>query len=870
MAWPQLKSSEATPPTTLSMVNGPPALFAEPGAKGWPLSRITTPSIDDDGSYPADAKAPSSGHIPSIVHRWQQSKSILSLAASDGYIFAGTGGNEIQVFDTETYQQVDTLTGHGGSVLCLFVSTRKSLLFSGASDSILKVWDTDSLQELYTIYSVFDIGDIFAVLYSEVFDTVFFGSQNASIQWCNMTTIDRHTSLDRSGLPSNRFSKFFNSSGPGGKSSPVPKHTKLAVGKTLIELPYHNVVPYAHFGYVYCMQIYQPPVHTPLAVAEEYILSGGGDGNVNVWAMRNGTLVQVRKLSNSTSVLCMTVMDTFLYCGLTDGVINIWDLDAFQLIKAMQAHKEDVLSIASYGNCVFSGSATGNVRKWSRDLTLGSRWQCHDGLILSTITVRRANRNLLITGGNDDSIALWDIRDTFPCFRPDLSFENDQLLASLATFVSFRTVSGSEEYLADCRRCATFLKSLLKKFGAVSHLIVTENNRNPIVYGRFSANASDKTDTTVLFYGHYDVIDSSGSGKWETDPHSMAGLNGYLYGRGVSDNKGPVLAAVFAAAELFQVGKLRTNVVFLIEGEEECGSLGFQASVTAKKDHIGPDIDWILLSNSYWLDDEVPCLNYGLRGVIHLTVEINSDRPDLHSGVDGGIDREPLMDLTKLLAKLTDDSGRVLVPGFYEPVRPITEAEERLYEQIGENSSIGLSKELLMAKWRLPSLTVHAIVVSGPPNQTIIPHKATATISLRIVPDQDNDVVSATLQQYLDSQFASFKSRNHLSVKLNRQADAWLGDPENAAFKTLANAVKEEWGSDPLYIREGGTIPAVRFLEKAFDAPAAQLPCGQASDHAHLDNERLRVVNLYKAKNIWRRAFDELPSRAKKVNGVET
>ncbi|KAK9384955.1 hypothetical protein V1515DRAFT_301463 [Lipomyces mesembrius] len=849
------------------MVNGTSALFADSGAKGWPLSRIATPSLDDDGSYDSDSKVPLSEYIPSIVHRWQQSNSILSLAASDRYIFAGTGGNEIQVFDTETYQQVGTLTGHGGSVLCLYVSTRKSLLFSGGSDSILKVWDTDSLQELYTIYSVFDIGDIFAVLYSEMLETVFFGSQNASIQWCNMTTIDRHTSLDKSGLPSNRFSKFFNSSGPGGKSSPVPKETMLAVPKTLIELPYHNVVPYAHFGYVYCMQIYQPPVHTPLGVAEEYILSGGGDGNVNLWAMRNGTLVCLRKLSNSTSVLCMTVMDTFLYCGLTDGVINIWDLDAFQLIKSVHAHKEDVLSIASFGNCVFSGSA-GYVRKWSRDLSLGSRWECHKGLILSTITVERDKRRVLITGGNDDSIALWDITDSFPNCRPDLSFANDQLLASLATFVSFRTVSGSEEYLADCRRCATFLKSLLKKFGAASHLIVTDNNRNPIVYGRFSAKASDKTDTTVLFYGHYDVIDASGSGKWETEPHSLSGMNGYLYGRGVSDNKGPVLAAVFAAAELFQEGKLRTNVVFLIEGEEECGSIGFQASVSAKKDLIGNDIDWILLSNSYWLDDEVPCLNYGLRGVIHLTVEVSSDRPDLHSGVDGGIDREPLMDLTKLLAKLTDDAGKVLVPGFYEPVRPIAEAEERLYEQIGENSSIGLSKELLMAKWRLPSLTVHAINVSGPPNQTIIPHKATATISLRIVPDQDTDAVSATIQQFLVSQFAAFKSRNHLSIKINRQADAWLGDPENAAFKTLASAVKEAWGVYPLYIREGGTIPAVRFLEKEFDAPAAQLPCGQASDHAHLDNERLRVVNLYKAKNIWRRAFDELPNRAKLTNGL--
>ncbi|KAK9467574.1 hypothetical protein V1512DRAFT_237272 [Lipomyces arxii] len=844
-------------------LHGHAGVLSESLKNDWPASRTSTPSVEDDDSKPAMPD-----YAPRLIHRWQQSSSVLSLAVSANYIFAGTGGSEIQVFDLETYQKIKTLRGHGGSVLSLHVCPSKSLLFSAGSDSILKIWDIELLQELYTIYSVFDIGDIFAVTYSEVLETVFLGSQNASIQWCNITTIDRHTSYDRSGLPSTRFSKFFDSSGPGGKQHSDNTTKSLVVPKKLIELPYSNVVQYAHNGYVYCLLAYQPPAHTPMGEAQQCILSGGGDGCVKLWTMRDSALTIKQSFANSASVLSMVVMDTFVYCGLEGGCINIWDLDSLQLVRSVQAHIEDILAIAAFNNCIFSGSAAGYLRRWSRDLAHGNRWQCHDGLILSAISIQNESRGLLVTGGSDDTIALWDLTDSFFSSNDDVSFANDQLLASLSRFVSFKTVSTNQDFRADCHRCATFLKALLKRFGASCHLIVSEENVNPIVYGRFFANAPDATGATALFYGHYDTVEATPGNGWDTDPFSLSGVNGYLYGRGVSDNKGPILAAIFAAAELHREKKLRTSVVFLIEGEEEYGSLGFQQTVSAKKDLIGTDIDWVLLSNSYWLDDAIPCLNYGLRGVIHLTVSIWSDHPDLHSGVDGGTDREPLMDMTKLLAQLTDDFGRVKVPGFYEPVRPITTREEKLYQQIVTNSTIGLSKEVLMAKWRLPSLTIHSISAPGPSNETIIPHSITSAISLRIVPDQEIDVISASLKDYLSAQFAALHSPNHISIESSRQADAWLGDPENGAFKTLAKAVKQEWGVEPLYIREGGTIPAVRFLEKLFDAPAAQLPCGQASDHAHLDNERLRVINLYRAKSIWRRTFDELPSRSAMDNSM--
>lgn len=151
-----------------------------------------------------------------------------------------------------------------------------------------------------------------------------------------------------------------------------------------------------------------------------------------------------------------------------------------------------------------------------------------------------------------------------------------------------------------------------------------------------------------------------------------------------------------------------------------------------------------------------------------------------------------------------------------------------------------------MSKWRFPSHTIHRITVSGPSNATIIPRSASAAISIRIVPEQDVAVIKESLKSFLTSQFATFNSSNRLKVTIDHEAEPWLGDPENEAFRTLDRAIQNAWGVAPLYIREGGSIPSARFLEKEFNAPAAHLPCGQSSDQAHLDNERLRLTNLYK------------------------
>jgi len=501
--------------------------------------------------------------------------------------------------------------------------------------------------------------------------------------------------------------------------------------------------------------------------------------------------------------------------------------------------------------------------------------------------------------------------------------------------VSFRTVSSNPVYAEDCRRGASWLRNLFKRFGASTELLNTDDKANPIVLARFKGqNSPSQKHNRVLFYGHYDVISAENEHrKWIVDPFDMQGIDGYLYGRGTSDNKGPVLAALYAVADLVAEKRLTSDVIFLIEGEEECGSRGFKKAIKSNKHLIG-DVDWILLANSYWLDDDVPCLTYGLRGVVHATIRIESKHPDLHSGVEGShMMDEALKDLVMLLAKLNGLSGQVSIPSFYNKVLPITEAENKRYDAISKsllrrNPDVGSADDLtasFKAKWREPSFTIHGFKTSGPTNSTIIPHVASAAISFRLVPDQDPTQIQKDLVSFLKAQFSTLQSLNTLSVTIDHQADPWLGDPENRIFKMLERAIMEAWGpishgrrpsstaskspaaqiingltspkiapvtsstltnnsnvspqspaqdtsrqfSDlpklqypnayqrPLYIREGGSIPAIRFLEKEFGAQAAHLPCGQASDNAHLDNERLRLLNLYKSREILKKVFGE-------------
>lgn len=527
-----------------------------------------------------------------------------------------------------------------------------------------------------------------------------------------------------------------------------------------------------------------------------------------------------------------------------------------------------------------------------------NKWEAHKGKILASAAITYKNKQFYITGANDNDVSIWSIKDEASKKTEAAEHSEDVLLTSLRDFVSYKTISSRPEFAEDCRKGATFLGSLFKRLGGHVEMLSTKSSHNPVVFARFSGKKESADRKRIVFYGHYDVVAADNKNeKWKSDPFTIKGTSGFLYGRGVSDNKGPIVAALHAVTDLIEAQKLDNDVVFLIEGEEEVGSRGFEDVVRRNKELIG-HVDYILLANSYWLDDDVPCLTYGLRGVLHATVCVDSPRPDIHSGVDGShLMDEPLSDLNSLMSRLKGPRNHVEIPGFYDGIPALTDEEEARYDDIvsilmrrnPKKLSEENLKRSLMARWREPNLTIHGFKVSGPDGSLISSH-ASSHISLRLVPGQEVDSVSAALLEFLRSEFAALESLNSLAITIDNKAEPWLGDPTNEIFRTLEEAIVEAWpdcfetsttsgvgssGSDgdeepassrrrpskpkrPLYIREGGSIPAIRFLEKEFGAPAAHLPCGKASDSAHLDNERMSVLNLLKAREIFAKVFGRL------------
>ncbi|RIB28464.1 WD40-repeat-containing domain protein [Gigaspora rosea] len=795
--------------------------------------------------------------------------SVLSLVCSYKYLFSGSQDPYIRVWDLSAFQQIKTLRGHTGGILCLYLSGDYTMLFSSSGDETVRVWNTETLNCLYVIQSSHDVGDLFSVVYSDSLETLYIGCQNTSIQQFDLSTKENYRSLNFPlPLKSSSETEDAETAKVCAEISYIPKYDddndipRYEIDETMVYWNSHN-------GYVYALLLGNNK-------DGEILISGSGDGDVKIWSIEKNSmnLLQILK-GTDAGVLTFALHEDLLFCGTQGGDIKIYDLETYQHIRTLVAHEDDVLTLVISDHNLYSGSADGTIKKWSKTFEILDTFKDHTGIILSlTLSPKElsSHSRWLISGANDQLIKFWSLPVLFNDQESMDTSTADVMLYALSKWVSLRTVSGNVKNFEECLRGAKFLKSIFEQLGAEAFLLPGAPGQNPLVFGKFLgikdnklATATRKVQKTfnILVYGHYDVVNAEEEG-WLSNPFEMFGKDGYLYGRGVTDNKGPMLAAIFAASELQQEKGLEVNVSFLIEGEEENGSEGFYNVVDNSKELIG-EADVIFISNSYWYCDEIPCLNYGLRGVIRATIEISSSKSDVHSGMEGGAVSEPLNDMIRVLAKLVSNDNHIQIPGFYDKVRPITEYEEKLYEPI-----VGLCarrtqdknpkdlKNLLMSRWRHPSLTIHKIDVSGPNNVTVIPRFAKATVSMRIVPDQDLEEIASNFMQYVELVFNELKTDNAITITLNNLADWWLGDPENRFFKATEEAVKQEWGIKPLYVREGGSIPAVRWLEKKFNAVAVNLPMGQASDQAHLINERIRLQNLYNGKNIFKNLFKKL------------
>jgi nonspecific dipeptidase len=303
---------------------------------------------------------------------------------------------------------------------------------------------------------------------------------------------------------------------------------------------------------------------------------------------------------------------------------------------------------------------------------------------------------------------------------------------------------------------------------------------------------------------------------------------------------------------------------------EESGSEGLFETIAeeAKPGKFLDDVDFFTISDNYWIGKNKPCLTYGLRGIAYFQVAVQCAEQDLHSGVLGGTMHEGLTDLMHLMASLVDSKAKILVDGIMDDVVPVTPEEEKLYETIEFNleefkeetrvKSVSDTllhdnkKDLLMARWRYPTLSLHGIegAFSGSGAKTVIPAKVIGKFSLRLVPKQDPKRIEKLVCDHLEKKFKDLGSPNKMTISMIHGGKAWLADPKHPNYEAAARAVEKVYGQPPDYTREGGSIPITSAFEDATGMNVLLIPVGACDDMAHSQNEKYNCSNLVNAIKI--------------------
>lgn len=388
----------------------------------------------------------------------------------------------------------------------------------------------------------------------------------------------------------------------------------------------------------------------------------------------------------------------------------------------------------------------------------------------------------------------------------------------------------------------------------------------PVIFGQLG---NDPKKKTLLIYGHLDVQPAALEDGWDTEPFVLTKSSdgSKLYGRGTTDDKGPVLGWLHVIEAYQKTGtELPLNLKFCFEGMEESGSIGLDDFLMMRKDdEFLSNVDYCCISDNYWLGKEKPCITYGLRGLCYFGLEIECSSQDLHSGVFGGTVHEAMVDLVYLLNTLVDKKGNILVEGLMDSVAPITDEELKMYEGIsfdvddfkGDVGSAKLVHEgdkakTLMARWRNPSLSIHGVqgAFSEPGAKTVIPRKVIGKFSIRIVPNQTPEIVEKVVLDYINKKWKEHGSSNKLNASLYSGGRCWVSDVNHPNYVAGRRATKMVYGVEPDLTREGGSIPVTLTLEEATGKNVILLPMGACDDGAHSQNEKINLTNYIEGTKL--------------------
>jgi acetylornithine deacetylase/succinyl-diaminopimelate desuccinylase-like protein len=431
------------------------------------------------------------------------------------------------------------------------------------------------------------------------------------------------------------------------------------------------------------------------------------------------------------------------------------------------------------------------------------------------------------------------------------SHNQPRFLEELKALLRIPSISTLPEHAADCRRAAELLTAELTRIG-MENVRLVETEGHPLVYADW-LHAGGKP--TVLVYGHYDVQPPDPLDEWISPPFEPAERNGNLYARGAVDDKGQVWMQVKALESLLAAtGSLPLNVRVLFEGEEEVGGEGIAAFVAAKPPEL--KADFALVSDTELFAPGLPTLCVGLRGMIYTEIEVRGARTDLHSGMYGGAAPNPFVALAQILARLKDEDGRILIPGFYDDIVPPSPEElaawrslpfdEEQYRiaEVGSNKLVGEPGYTVLERtWARPTLDVHGIPggFTGAGAKTVIPARALAKVSMRLVPGMVPAKSFALYKNYVEK---IAPDGVQIEIRLIHQGDACLVPVDNPYIQAATRALHEVWGRDTVFIRSGGSIPIVGDFARHLGLSSVMMGFGLPDDNLHAPNEKFNLKNF--------------------------
>ena len=447
-----------------------------------------------------------------------------------------------------------------------------------------------------------------------------------------------------------------------------------------------------------------------------------------------------------------------------------------------------------------------------------------------------------------------------------LDMNKERYLKELTEFLSIPSVSSQSNHNGDTRKCAQWVADHMRTIG-MQNAKIYETPGHPIVCSEWMGAPGKPT---ILFYGHYDVQPVDPLNLWTSPPFQATIRGENLYARGSADDKGQVYIH-FKAIEAYMKnhGKLPVNIKMIIEGEEEVGSANLENFVSEHKELLKADL--VLISDSSMFRKGVPSVCYGLRGLAYMEVEVTGPNRDLHSGTFGGSVHNPIQALSELIASLHDKNGHVTIKGFYNDVRPLSKKERAAYKKLPWSDKayakdLGV-KELYGEKgytslervWARPTLECNGIWggYTGEGAKTVLPSKAFAKISMRLVPDQRSGKIAKLFEKHLKS--IAPESIN-IKVTALHGGEAAITPIDSPGVKAAVAALEKGFGKKPLYQREGGSIPIVVQFKDILGLDTVLLGFGLPDENAHAPDEFINLDNFFGGMRTSAHFYNELPN----------